>query len=70
MSSLSQSSAVSDIGEAWCREEGLRAFWKGNGTNVVRIFPYSAVQFSANEQYKALLASEVPWHNSLVYGRL
>ncbi|BDA48501.1 probable envelope ADP,ATP carrier protein, chloroplastic [Coccomyxa sp. Obi] len=40
------------------REEGLRAFWKGNGTNVVRIFPYSAVQFSANEKYKALLGSQ------------
>ncbi|EIE27681.1 mitochondrial substrate carrier protein [Coccomyxa subellipsoidea C-169] len=40
------------------REEGLRAFWKGNGTNVVRIFPYSAVQFSANEKYKRLLATK------------
>jgi hypothetical protein len=23
-------------------EEGPRAYWKGNGVNVVRIFPYSA----------------------------
>lgn len=24
------------------KEEGARAFWKGNGVNVVRVFPYSA----------------------------
>ena len=45
-----------------CREEGVRAFWKGNGTNVVRIFPYSAVQFSANEHCLRFLASKVPGH--------
>ncbi len=38
-----------------CREEGFLAFWKGNGANVVRIFPYSAAQMAANDQYKRLL---------------
>ena len=42
-----------------CREEGVRAFWRGNGTNVLRIFPYSAVQFSTNDAVKRLLASQV-----------
>ena len=42
-----------------CREEGVRAFWRGNGTNVIRIFPYSAVQFSTNDAVKRLLASQV-----------
>ena len=28
-------------------EEGLRALWKGNGTNVARIMPYSALQFAS-----------------------
>ena len=37
----------------------MRAFWRGNGTNVVRIFPYSAVQFSMNDACKRLLASQV-----------
>ena len=41
------------------REEGIRAFWKGNGTNVIRIFPYSAVQFSTNDHLKRLLATKV-----------
>lgn len=39
------------------REEGFLAFWKGNGTNVIRIFPYSAAQLMANDQYKRLLAT-------------
>ena len=38
-------------------EEGLLAFWKGNFTNVVRIFPYSACQLMANDAYKRLLSS-------------
>lgn len=40
------------------REEGVAAFWKGNGTNIIRIFPYSAGQLMANDQYKRLLANE------------
>lgn len=40
------------------REEGFLAFWKGNGMLIVRIFPYSASQLSANDWYKRLLADE------------
>lgn len=32
--------------------EGLKGFFKGNGTNVIRIAPYSAIQFMAYEKYK------------------
>ena len=38
------------------REEGFLAFWKGNGTNIIRIFPYSAAQLMANDFYKRQLA--------------
>jgi solute carrier family 25 phosphate transporter 23/24/25/41 len=38
------------------REEGFIAFWKGNGTNIIRIFPYSAAQLMSNDQYKRVLA--------------
>eukprot|EP00877_Chromochloris_zofingiensis_P005196 jgi/Chrzof1/14678/Cz09g11230.t1 len=38
------------------REEGFLAFWKGNGVNIIRIFPYSAAQLAANDSYKRLLA--------------
>jgi len=34
------------------REEGYRGWFKGNWTNVLRIAPYSALQFWSFEQYK------------------
>ena len=37
-------------------EEGVVGFWKGNLTNVMRVFPYSAFQLMANDQYKRVLA--------------
>ncbi|KAF9584201.1 hypothetical protein BGW38_007253 [Lunasporangiospora selenospora] len=36
-------------------EEGIVGFMRGNGTNVIRIVPYSAVQFASYEQFKKLL---------------
>jgi len=51
--------AYTGLGQAFVkimREEGVLAFWKGNGTNIVRIFPYSAAQLAANDQYKRILA--------------
>ncbi|KAG9304532.1 hypothetical protein G9A89_020096, partial [Geosiphon pyriformis] len=40
------------------REEGFLGFLRGNGTNVIRIIPYSATQFAAYEKYKRLLLEE------------
>ena len=34
------------------REEGWRGFMRGNGTNCIRIVPYSACQFAAYTTYK------------------
>jgi len=39
------------------REEGFYGYFKGNGTNIVRIVPYSAAQFYAYEKYKLLAVS-------------
>lgn len=39
------------LGKMW-REEGWRGFMAGNGTNCIRIVPYSAVQFSSYNFYK------------------
>ncbi|KAL2652920.1 hypothetical protein R1flu_021048 [Riccia fluitans] len=39
------------------REEGFRAFWKGNGVTIVHRLPYSSVNFFAYEQYKMHLRS-------------
>lgn len=39
------------LGKMW-REEGLKGFMRGNGTNCIRIVPYSAVQFGSYNFYK------------------
>ncbi|KAF2134537.1 mitochondrial carrier [Dothidotthia symphoricarpi CBS 119687] len=45
------------LAKMW-REEGWRGFMAGNGTNCIRIVPYSAVQFSAYNVYKGFFEKE------------
>lgn len=45
------------------REEGVRAFWKGNGVTIVHRLPYSSINFFAYEQYKAV-RNISDWHYS------
>ncbi|KAG2186534.1 hypothetical protein INT44_002758 [Umbelopsis vinacea] len=45
---------VPTLTKMW-KEEGMMGFLRGNGTNVVRIIPYSATQFAAYEQFKTML---------------
>lgn len=40
-------------------EEGWRGFMRGNGTNCVRIIPYSAVQFGSYNIYKRVCGHHV-----------
>lgn len=44
-------SIPSALAKMW-REEGLKGFMRGNGSNCIRIVPYSAVQFSSYGFYK------------------
>lgn len=39
------------LAKMW-REEGFKGLMRGNGTNCIRIIPYSAVQFGAYNFYK------------------
>ncbi|KAM0341852.1 hypothetical protein ACHAPQ_000402 [Fusarium lateritium] len=42
------------------KEEGWRGFMRGNGTNCIRIVPYSAVQFSSYNFYKRSIFERHP----------
>jgi len=37
-------------------QEGIKAFWKGNGIACIRLFPYNAVQFASFNWLKVALA--------------
>src|SRR6218665_3307489 len=42
------------------RQESFVSLYKGNGAQMVRIFPYAAVQFMSFEAYKHTLTSIFP----------
>lgn len=42
------------LAKIW-REEGMKGMMAGNGTNCIRIVPYSAVQFGSYNIYKPLV---------------
>jgi hypothetical protein len=46
-----QLSVGKSLAKIW-RDEGWRGFMRGNGTNCIRIIPYSAVQFGSYNFYK------------------
>ena len=53
--------AYTGVGQAFMkiyREEGILAFWRGNGVNVIRVAPYAAAQLSSNDFYKKMLTPE------------
>jgi hypothetical protein len=54
-----QMSVPRALAKMW-REEGIRGFMAGNGTNCIRIVPYSAVQFGAYNLYKPVSPNVTP----------
>ncbi|CAN0176106.1 unnamed protein product [Ascophyllum nodosum] len=40
------------------RQEGLRAYWNGNGTNVLKIMPENAIRFLSYEAFKGAIWSD------------
>lgn len=45
---------IVDCTQRVVREEGVKALWKGNGTNVLRYFPTQALNFSLKDYFKRL----------------
>ncbi len=41
------------------REEGFAGFMRGNGSNVARIFPFSAIQLSSFPLFKQMMGEAV-----------
>jgi len=47
---------IPSLSKMW-KEEGIVGMFRGNGINVVRIMPYSAVQFTSYETFKKFFTS-------------
>ena len=55
------------------KEEGFKGFFKGNGTNIVRVAPFSAFEFFFYEFYKHQFfanASATDFSSKLICGGL
>ncbi|XP_075160802.1 short Calcium-binding Mitochondrial Carrier isoform X1 [Haematobia irritans] len=53
-----QKTGISDSLRYMLREGGLRSMWRGNGINVLKIAPESALKFAAYEKIKRLIRGD------------
>jgi len=49
---------IGDCAGTIMRSEGIKAFWKGNFTNVLRYFPTQALNFSLKDYFKRLFGRD------------
>lgn len=49
---------IGDCAKRIVADEGVKALWKGNGTNVIRYFPTQALNFSLKDYFKRLFGRD------------
>lgn len=49
---------IVECGSRIIADEGVKALWKGNGTNVIRYFPTQALNFSLKDYFKRLFGRD------------
>lgn len=49
---------IVDVATRVTKEEGIKALWKGNGTNVLRYFPTQALNFAFKDYFKRLFGRD------------
>jgi len=70
--------SVKDLATRITKEQGVRAFWRGNLANCLRVIPNSALRFTFMDHFQALAASvvcsdddagrQLPLHGQLLSG--
>jgi solute carrier family 25 (adenine nucleotide translocator) protein 4/5/6/31 len=49
---------IGDVASRVIKDEGVKALWKGNGTNVLRYFPTQALNFAFKDYFKRLFGRQ------------